>query len=243
MSPSTERSSAAPDRAAAWRVAAAVAALAGYALLSHGLMVNAADRPWAVAVLFGPLVLALAAAGGQRRQPWLLAACAAGVAVLAAVVAGGGVDDVARMYVLQHAGIHLALAYGFGSTLRAGSVPLISGLAEALHLRLRHRFTPAMRDYTRWLTALWTGYFVAMVLLSLLIYLLTPWPWWSLFCNVLTPLAAALLFVGEHLLRYRRHPEFERVSLRSALAAYRATGAGAEAASHADAKAAQGGGG
>ena len=224
MSPNTAPSSTGPGRVVAWRVAAGAAALTGYALLSHWLMVNAAGRPWAVAVLFGPLVVALAAAGWQRGQRWLLASCAAAVAVLAAVVWLGGVDDVNRMYVLQHAGIHLALAYGFGSTLRAGSVPLISGLAEALHLSLHHRFTPAMRDYTRRLTALWTGYFVAMVVLSMVIYWMAPWSWWSLFCNLLTPLSAALLFIGEHLLRYRRHPEFERVTLSSALAAYRQSG-------------------
>jgi hypothetical protein len=41
------------------------------------------------------------------------------------------------------------------------------------------------------------------------------------FCNLLTPVFAVLLFVGEHVLRYVRHPEFERVSLRAALQAYR----------------------
>jgi uncharacterized membrane protein len=126
--------------------------------------------------------------------------------------------------VLQHAGIHLALALSFGLTLRAGSTPLITALAQGLH----HRFTPAMRAYTRWLTALWAGYFGTMVGLSLLIYAMAPWSWWSLYANLLTPLAAGALLVVEHVLRYRRHPEFERVSLRAAIAAYRHSGSDAK---------------
>jgi uncharacterized membrane protein len=207
--------------AAGWRIAAAGLALAGYGLMSHWLMVHAAERPWAVAVVFGPLVLAVAGTGWQRRQPLLLAACAAGVAVLAVVVARGGVGDVNRMYVLQHAGIHLALGLSFGASLRAGSTPLITAMARSVH----RRFTPELVVYTRWLTGVWTGYFLAMVAVSLTLYLLGPWPWWSLYANVFTPVSAAALFVGEHVLRYRRHPDFERVSLRTALGAYRAASA------------------
>ena len=35
---------------------------------------------------------------------------------------------------------------------------------------------------------------------------------WSLLANLLTPAVVAALFVGEHLLRYRLHPEFERAA-------------------------------
>jgi uncharacterized membrane protein len=206
--------------APAWRAAAAGAALAGYALLSHWLMVNAAQAPWAVAVLFGPLVAAVAATGWQRRQPLVLAACAAGVLLLAGIVLRGGVADINRMYVLQHAGIHLALAWAFGSTLRGGATPLITTLARGVHQRLGLRFDAEVERYTRGLTAMWAAYFVAMVLLSFTIYALAPWPWWSVFCNIVTPLAAGVVMVVEHVVRYRRHPHFERVSLRAAIAAY-----------------------
>ena len=233
MSPSTARPEPPADaagpagtapRSSAWPLAAAGAALAAYALLSHLLMLHAAREPWAVAVLFGPLVAALAAAGWQRRQPLLLAACAGGVAVLVLVVLRGGVDDVNRMYVLQHAGIHAALACAFGFTLRADGTPLITQLARSVHTRLGHGFSAELAAYTRWVTGLWTVYFGAMVLLSLAIYLLAPWPWWSAFGNLFTPLSAAALMVGEHAQRYRRHPEFVRISLRSAITAYARSG-------------------
>jgi uncharacterized membrane protein len=203
-----------------WQIAAAGLALAAYAVLSHVLMVHFAQQPWAVAALFGPLLAAVAGGGWLRRQWWLLAACAALVAWLAWLVWRGGVADINRMYVLQHGGIHLALAWTFAITLKAGSTPLITSLAERLH---RH-FSAEMRAYTRWLTALWVWYFVGMVVVSGLVYALAPWPWWSLFCNVLTPVFAVALFVGEHLIRYVRHPDFERVSLRAAFGAYRDAG-------------------
>lgn len=202
----------------AWRLALAAAALAAYAAGSHWLMVNAADRPWAVAALFGPLVLAVAAAGWRQRPPWILAACALGVAALAAVVVRGGVDDINRMYVLQHAGIHLVLAAGFGVTLRRRGKALIEMLAERVH---HGPLTPGMRTYTRRLTLAWVLYFLGMVGVSALVYLLAPWTWWSIFCNAVTPLAAVAFFAGEHVLRYRRHPEFDRITMRTALAAYR----------------------
>ncbi len=210
--------------AVAWRVGATVVLplllVASYAVLSHWLMVHQANAPLAVALLFGPLLLALAAAGWRKRQWATLAACAVLLGVLVVVTLRGGVPDAQRLYVLQHAAIHLALAWGFLITLRQGEKPLITLLAEGVHGRLGQAFPPALAGYTRGVTQLWAGYFLGMVLLSLLLYLRTPWDWWSFFCTVITPLAAVLLFFAEHHWRYRRHPEFPRVTPRAAFEAY-----------------------
>ncbi len=192
-----------------------------YAVASHLLMVHAADRAWAVAALFGPLLLATAAAGWRQRQWLVLLACAMLVLLLVGTWARGGVADMHLLYVLQHAGIHAALALTFGITLRPGSTPLITALAQSVHRQV----TPAMRHYTRRLTGAWALYFVAMVVLSLLLYRLAPWTVWSLYGNVLTPVAAGLFFAAEHVLRYRWHPEFERVSMRAAAASWRSRAA------------------
>jgi uncharacterized membrane protein len=200
-----------------WRLAGTGAALGAYAIASHLLMVHAADRAWSVAALLGPLWAAVAVGGWLRRHGPTLVACALAAALVAAVAARGGSGDIHLMYVLQHGGIHAALAWVFGLTLREGRVPLITALAERVH----DTVTPPMRRYTRWLTQLWTAYFVAMIGASLALYTLAPWPWWSLFCNVVTPLAAVALFVGEHAWRRLAHPEFERVSLVRVLQAYR----------------------
>ncbi len=201
-----------------WRIVAVAAALAAYALLSYALMAYAPDQPWSVAVLFGPLLVAIAIGGWVRRHWPTLLGCAAAALLLVVLVARGGGTDLNRLYVLQHAAIHASLGLSFAITLRRGATALITLMAERIH----DVFTPEMRAYTRWLTGVWVGYFAGMVVLSLAIYALAPWPWWSFFCNVLTPLAATSLFVGEYVLRYRRHPEFERASLAQALKAYRA---------------------
>ena len=202
-----------------WRIVAAAAALVAYALMSYALMAWWPDRVWSVAVLFGPMLVPIFLGGLARRHvPTLLGATAL-TALLVAVVLRGGAD-VNRLYVLQHAAIHAMLASSFGITLRPGSTALITMMAGRIHTH----FTPAMQVYTRQLTALWVAYFVAMIVLSLALYLLAPWVWWSFFCVVLTPLAAVLFFVGEHFWRYHRHPEFERVTLGRVLQAWRATG-------------------
>jgi uncharacterized membrane protein len=191
-----------------WRLAGLGAALGAYALVSHALMVYAPDRAWSVAALFGPLWAAVAVGGWVRRHWPTLAACAVALAAIAAVVARGGVADIHLMYVLQHAGVHLALAWAFGMTLRPGHQPLVSALAEHVHQQL----TPAMREYTRRLTQAWVVYFLSMVALSATLYTLAPWSWWSLFCNVFTPLAALGFFAAELAWRRLSHPEFEHVS-------------------------------
>ena len=204
-----------------WRLAAALAALAAYALLCHGLMAHAPGHPLTVVALFAPLLGMLALAGLQAGRHLLLLAAVLLAGLLAALTLVGRSGDMNRLYVLQHAGMHAALAWLFGNTLRQGQTPLITALAQRIH----REFTPAMRAYTRRLTALWAAYFVAMILLSLALYVLAPWPWWSAFGNLLTPLAAGSFFVGEHLLRRWRHPEFERASLMQAVRAYREVGA------------------
>ncbi len=191
-----------------WRLAGTGAALGAYALVSHLLMVHAPDRAWSVAALFGPLWVAVALGGWLRRHWPTLAACAAVFVVISTVVARGGVEDIHLMYVLQHAGVHAALAWAFGLTLRPGQVPLITGMAERVHGSV----TAPMRHYTRRLTQAWVGYFVAMIAFSSALYAFAPWPWWSLFCNMVTPLAVLAFFAAELGWRRLRHPEFERVS-------------------------------
>ncbi len=203
-------------RAGVWPLLGVATLMLVYGVLSHWLMLHAADRPWAVAALFGPLIVAMAFWAWRRRHGWTLAGCAALVALLVGVVSQGGVDSVARLALAQHLGIHLFLGWSFALTLRRGSTALISVLAAHVH---KH-WSPELAAYTRRLTAVWMAYFFVMALLSVLLYAWAPWSWWSLFANLLTPVAAAALFLGEYLLRYRWHPEFERATLVDALRAY-----------------------
>lgn len=206
-----------------WGLAAAGLGLAAYSLLSWGLMARAPEHAWTVLALFGPLLAGLAAAGWQRRHGPTLAGCAVLAVVLVLVWLRGGVD-VNRLYVLQHAAAHAVLGWVFAITLRPGGTPLITALAERVHA---DPLPPAVRLYTRRLTQGWVLFFAGMVLVSLLVYAWLPWSAWSFFCTVLTPAAAVAGFVGETLWRRWRHPEFERVSMHSAIRAWRAHHRGA----------------
>ena len=76
------------------------------------------------------------------------------------------------------------------------------------------------RAYTVQVTRLWAGYFFAMAAVSVGVFVMAPWSVWSLLANLLTPVAIALLFVGEYVVRYWLHPEFERVKLADAVRAF-----------------------
>lgn len=201
-----------------WRLALGLAAAAAYAVASHLLMTRAADEPWAVAVILGPLLLAGAAWAAQKRDwPSVTTVAVAGV-TLVSIVQRGGVGDVNRLYLLQHAGIHLALGLSFALSLRAPPGRSLIGLIAS---RLQ-RLTPDMERYTHAVTRAWSIYFFAMAAGSVAIYLLLPWSVWSVFANLVTPLSAVLFFVIEYQLRYRLHPEFERVTLTAGLRAWQA---------------------
>lgn len=189
---------------------------AAYAGGSHWLMLHAANSPWAVVVLLGPLLTMAAGFAWRARQWHTVAGVAAAFAALAAVVARGGVDDVNKLYVLQHAGLHAALGITFGITLLQ-PLSLIGKLASRVHA-----LTPDMVRYTRNVTLCWVAYFFGMAALSVLVYALAPFSAWSLLANVLTPVALGTLFVGEYLLRYRLHPEFDRTTLMDMVRAWRA---------------------
>lgn len=203
-----------------WGLVAAGLGLAAYSALSWALMAHAPEHAWTVLALFGPLLAGLAVAGLQRRHAPTLLACALLGALLLWVWQRGGVD-VNRLYVLQHAAIHALLGWSFAITLRADATPLVTLLAERVHSR---PIEPELRAYTRRVTVGWSFFFAGMIALSLAIYALAPWAGWSFFCTVLTPAAAVLAFVGEAAWRRLRHPEFEPVSMHSAMRAWREHG-------------------
>lgn len=196
------------------RVVAVVALAGAYTLLSHWLMVHAADRPWAVAALLGPLLACAASVAWRRRHvPTLLLLAVAG-AVLLAVVARGGLG-VNRLYVAQHAGVHACLGAACAASLQPGRLSWIGQAA----LRVHGRLTPEMVAYAARVTCAWAAYFLGMAALSVGVYVACAWEAWSLLANVATPVVIAALVVGEHLLRYRLHPDFERATLADAVRA------------------------
>ena len=207
-----------------WRMALLLLAGVAYAGVSQWMMLFHAAEPWAVAVLLGPLWLtALGLAGSHFGKLGLAAAALAGVLGFALVLRGDA-GDPNRLYMLQHAGINALLCGWFGSTLRRDRLSLIGRFAQRLH-----PLSPAQRVYTRRVTAVWTGYFALMVLASVAVYATMSFAAWSVLANLLTPLLVGVLFLGEDLLRYRLHPEFERTRLIDAVRAFSSASADSSA--------------
>ncbi|MGL6113196.1 MAG: hypothetical protein ACRC2B_24150 [Rubrivivax sp.] len=94
----------------------------------------------------------------------------------------------------------LWLAFFFGRTLRAGSTPLIERVARRSNAML-----PApLGRYTRWLTAIWCGYFVLAAVLSALLGASGGAELGRFGIAVL--FGSVLLFAGEHWVRPRIFP-------------------------------------
>jgi len=198
------------------RVVAAGLAGAAYLGASHWLMTSAPASQWNAVVIVGPMLAAAAAVAWQRRQRALALALAGATAALVVQAARGGGVAAETLYLVQHVAIHFLLAFVFGSTLAPGREPLVTALARRVHGSL----TPAMIAYSRKVNVAWTIYFVAMALASVVVFATAPFAVWATFANLVTPLAIVVMFVGEYLLRYRLHPEFERATLAQAMRAY-----------------------
>ena len=198
------------------RIVAIALVTVAYILGSHWLMTQAHASPWNAVGVLTPMLAAIAVGawrGGQHAVGGLAALAIIG---LCAQALFGVKVPPPLLYLAQHAGIHLFLAFVFGITLRAGHTPLITTLARRVH----RNFTPDMVAYTHKCTSAWVVYFVGMAAVSVTLYAFAPFDTWALFANLLTPVTLVAMFVGEYLLRYWLHPEFERATFADAIRSY-----------------------
>ncbi len=197
---------------------AALLAVAGlaYVAFTHWLMTSAPASGWNAVLIVGPMLVLAALYTWQRRWRWFTALLVAAATGLVFQAWHGGGFAPQTIYLAQHVVIHALLGGAFGATLQAGREPLVTALARRVHGRL----SADMVAYSRQVTVAWTVYFFAMAGLSIGLYLLAPFEAWAVFANLVTPVAMVVLFVGEYVLRYRLHPEFERATLSQAVTAY-----------------------
>jgi uncharacterized membrane protein len=116
--------------------------------------------------------------------------------------------------------VHGSLMWFFGRTLFAPHVPLITQLA----LRIHGSLPDAIRDYTRHVTVVWTGYFALMILGSLGLYFIAGFAAWSKFSNVYAMPLMIALFIVEYAYRRLRFPWFEHVSILAGIRAFTQVG-------------------
>ncbi len=99
--------------------------------------------------------------------------------------------------------IHLALAFYFAASLRAGQTPLIERIMRMEFVGLP--FPAALRAYARSLTVFWVIYFIGVATLSVVLALTARLGTWSLFVNILNYVIMAALLVAQHLYRLWRY--------------------------------------
>ncbi|HUN93250.1 MAG TPA: hypothetical protein VMU33_14460 [Burkholderiaceae bacterium] len=200
------------------RAALGVGALIAYMALSTRLMAAQASAPWTLALVLGPLALAIVGGVWRAGLHRLAGVVAVVIVATAAAISARTASSAQLLYLAQHAGVHAALAAWFASTLRPGHVPLIAQFAARVHGLTE--LPPAMAAYTRATTVAWVAYFMAMAAASIALYAWAPYRAWIVFANFFTPIGVALVMLGEHLLRYRLHPEFERIAIADAWRAW-----------------------
>jgi len=199
------------------RIAAVLLLGAAYVLGSHWLMVQTEASAWNVVGVLSPM-LVVVGLGAWRSGHLGVALCVAAALAALCVQAFLGIRVTSHaLYLLQHAGVNFFLALFFGSTLRPGHTALITTLARKVH---EGELPPAHLAYTRKLTLAWVIFFLAIVAISLVLFFGAAFETWAVFANLLTPVAVAVMFIGEHFLRFRLHPEFKRSSISQAIQAY-----------------------
>jgi len=120
------------------------------------------------------------------------------------------------VYLLQQCGFYCIMAVTFGRSLRKGSVPLCTQLADKVHgplsdLELR---------YTRNVTLAWVMFFLLNLAATILLFAFVPLRIWSLFVNFCTLPLILAMFVAEYMVRRRVLPQAHRSGLIATLRVY-----------------------
>jgi uncharacterized membrane protein len=191
----------------------------GYPLLAHYTNESAHRGNLGALVAVAPVVLiALALAWRSPRRFTML-----GVLALSCIALWAEwpalENHFGLVYWLQHVGMQLILFITFGRTLIAGRQPLCTRFAQAVHVLV----TPQHEIYTRQVTIAWTLFFVAMALVSTLLFFLAPLATWSIFANFLTLPLVALMFIAEYWIRRWVLPEMRHTHILDAVRAFRNT--------------------
>jgi len=170
----------------------------------------------AVGVALAPLLAAALALSwrSRLRGPVAIAVTAA---VAAALLYPAFLSrHVAALWLLQHVGGHGLLAVVFGRTLRAGEEPLVTRVARAV--------LPSMPlevvRYSRGVTLAWTIYFIAMCVISLLLFFVAGPIAWTTFATFVSGPLVALMFVLEFAVRRRVVPASHRGTIAQSVAGF-----------------------
>ena len=206
---------------ARWLVAIA-AAVAGYFVLLHVLIVDGTWPVVALSMIVAPWWIAAVSTAGRRpRSPWRTLLVVSAVVLppwIALLGADALTSRVDRVLLVENVAFLVALAALFASTLGSRGEPLVTRLARVA----RHGdMPPAVVRYTRTATIAWAAFFAVAALSSVALYLTQSRALWSSYVNLaLWPLVAAM-FGAEYAIRLRVLRGIEHGSLMTGVRAFR----------------------
>lgn len=186
-----------------------VAAMVAYPLILHFFVVKNAAGPFGIGLALMPIagyVFWLMRTAKHRVRTALMLAISA---LLVGLAWSAKLIDFSAAYYFEHVLFNSLLMALFGSSLLPGREPLISSLARRVHGSLPIEIAA----YTVSVTWLWTIYFAATIVISLLLYYFASLTIWSFFANVLGIPLAILVFVGEYFYRINHIRNFPHVSI------------------------------
>lgn len=207
-----------------WRQVLPALSLAGWFVLAYLAGAGMGPLPLRVAVALAPFLVAAVALLGRSPVVWLglaLALAAAGVALLLRGHGGWLDAHVSWLFYLQHAGINLAFAAGFGRSLLPGREPVVTVMSRLIS---PIPLSPRKTRYGRGVTWAWTLFFIVNVVVSSAFFAWAPLALWSVYANLLTGPLVAAMFLLEMLVRRLVLPAVERPSLRDVWRAWQIHG-------------------
>jgi uncharacterized membrane protein len=198
------------------QLAAVIAFLIAYSVLSHYSNSNPQAHDLGAALALGPM-LAIGLVLLWRLYGVLLAILAAAAAAfLLHRYWPLLTQNFPIVYLIQQCGFYAIMAFTFGRSLLKGRVPLCTQLADKVHgplsaLELR---------YTRNVTTAWVIFFLLNMALTAVLFEFSPLRVWSLFVNFFSLPLILLMFVAEYAVRRRVLPQVPRSGLIATLRVY-----------------------
>jgi uncharacterized membrane protein len=198
------------------QLAAVLVVLVAYPVLSHYSNLNPQAHDLRTLLALAPmltlgLVLLWRWSGALMA---LLAAAAA--AILLRAFWPQFAQNFPVVYLVQQVGFYSIMALTFGRSLRQGSVPLCTEIADKVHgplsaLELR---------YTRKVTLAWVIFFLLNLAATFLLFEFAPLRVWSMFVNFCSLPLILLMFAAEYAVRRRVLPQVQGSGLVAALRVY-----------------------
>lgn len=194
--------------------------LVAWAFLAHHGSTGENHPDFSAALATAPIVAIVVMLLWRAGNPLSMALGGFGVLGLLAWAWPQLRENVALLYYLQHVGSNLALGTLFGRTLLGERQALVTRFALMAHHGV---ISPAAARYTRQVTMAWTAFFFATAAVSTVLFWLPLPNAWSIFANLLAIPLIGLMFIVEHLCRYRLLPPEDRSSIADTIRGYRAT--------------------